>query len=150
VLLISSFLFIINLLLTNIYILLIMTFLLMFISSRLNFKKLPKFIYFFYFTLAFSKIFFIQEGQVVLKILNVYITKESLLHCFLNYIKILNVLLLSKFISKNIKIGDFKNSYTEILEIIVVFVPQIMTMFKKRVGIQDLYKKILINVYRKL
>lgn len=148
-LLLSSFLFVVNLLMKDIRYLLILSILLLLISYKKK-KKIPLFVYFFYLTLSLSKIFFYQEGEVLIKVFGLYITKEAVLASSILYIKLFNILHLSKLISSKINIRKLKFAYSDIIEIIIEMVPEIFTLFKKRVRIRDMYTKILRKVYRKL
>ncbi len=113
-------------------------------------NKIPKFVYIFYFFLSLSRIFLIQEGEILYKIGSFYITKEALLIGSMNFIEIINLVFLSKIFGSRIKVGKVKFAYTEIIEQIIAFVPEVFTMFKNRVGIKDVYKKLLTKVYRNL
>lgn len=147
----SSFLFFINLLIKDIRYLLVLSILILLIMKvkKIN-SKIPKFVYIFYLFLSLSRIFLIQEGEVLLKIYNFYLTKEALLVAVRNFIKIINLVFLSKIFGSKIKVGKVKFAYTEIIEQIITFVPEVFTMFRNRVGIKDVYKKILTKVYRNL
>lgn len=115
-----------------------------------KYRKIPKFIYFFYFILSISKIFFHQEGEIVFKFMSVYITKDGLSDAAVNFIKLINIVYLSVIVSRKIKIEKFKSSYTELLEIIIALVPEVFVVFKKRIRIKDTYKIIFTKVYKKL
>lgn len=115
-----------------------------------KYRKIPKFIYLFYFVLSISKIFFHQEGKIVFKFMSVYITKDGLSDAAVNFIKLINIVYLSVIVSRKIKIKKFKSSYTELLEIIIALVPEVFVVFKKRTRIKDTYKIIFTKVYKKL
>ena len=149
-LLLSSILFVINLLLKDIRVLLFISLLLFMVLKINKYRKIPKFIYLFYLILSISKIFFHQEGEIIFKFMSVYITKDGFLDAALNFIKLINIVYLSVIVSRKIKIEKFKSSYTELLEIIIALVPEVFVVFKKRIRIKDTYKIIFTKVYKKL
>lgn len=149
-LLLSSVIFIINLFLKDIKILILINLFLFIFLKINNYRKIPKFIYLFYFILSISKVFFHQEGIILFKFASLYITQEGLYNAFMNFLKLINIVYLSVIVSKKIKIRNFKSSYTELLEIIIALVPEIFVIFKKKIRIKDTYKMILVKVYKKL
>lgn len=149
-LLLSSLLFIINLFFKDIRYLLLIFFFLLFVLKVKKYKKIPKFIYIFYFTLSLTKVFFNQEGEILLKLASLYITKDGLLIAGVNFVKLVNIVYLSVIVSRKVEIKKFKSSYTELLEIVIALVPEIFIVFKKRIRIKNAYRRILIKVYKKL
>lgn len=147
----SSALFFINLLMKDIRYLLVLSILvLLIIKVKKIHNKISKFVYIFYLFLSLSQIFLLQEGEVLVKIYGFYITKEAVIVAVRNFIKIINLVFLSKIFGSKIKIGKVKFVYAEIIEEIITFVPDVFIMFRNRVGIKDVYKRILTKVYRNL
>lgn len=165
--LLEGSLIIINIFLKNIYLLLILFLILLFLNFKndKNFikqiKRIAKFslIYLFYLLVG---ICFYKNGKVLFKIYSIYITEEGLLNGFITYIKLVNLLLLSFFISvkfkekkynldiKNKKIQKIEMFYSEVFEKILETVPFIFDLIKKRSKFSDIYKRILIKVYKNL
>lgn len=153
--LLNSLLFILILLIRDFRIGLIISITLLIINSFINkdiksdIKKL-KFFMIFYLMTCLSQIFFNQEGKVMFKFLNIYITDTGIEKMLLNFFKINSLVFLSWLIKTKGKLGFKLFSYELIIEIIIEMIPQVFSLFKNKVGVKNFYKKILLKVYRKL
>ncbi len=124
-------------------------------------KKIDKFllVYFFY---SIISLFFYKTGRILLNFGKFYITYECILISLINFLKLVNLLLISylitckfknrknKKIFKNSKFGEIEQFYSEIFEKIMESVPFIFEISKSKLKISNVYKKILLKVYRNL
>lgn len=165
--LLESSLLIINIFNKNIYLLIsVLIFLLIFNFYKdkdffYKIKKMDKFILIYLFYLIIS-IFLYKTGKVIYGIGNFYITYEGVLNGLINFLKLINFLLVSFMISykfknqkkffsiKNSKIKKIENYYSEIFEHILEAIPFIFDLIKKKVKFSHSYKRILLKVYRNL
>lgn len=107
-----------------------------------NFKQIKLFALFYLTTCVFHFVFN-QNGEVITKILGIYITKEGLNSFIINFMRIFNLLLLSWI--ANYK-GIFKSGlgkYQRIVENVVWLVPEVITGFKKKIKLKWFFRYIL-------
>lgn len=110
-----------------------------------HFKKM-KVLVFFYISTFLIQLYYSQEGKVIYKFYNFYITEEGLINFSLNFIRILNLILLSWLLNEiDIFRGRFKK-YQKIIEIVIDLVPQVFTLVKKRMSIKAFYRHILNRI----
>ena len=63
-----------------------------------NLSKM-KFLFFLYFSTCLIQLFYKQEGRVLFKIANFYITEEGMFNFLLNFLRIFNLLMISWIVS---------------------------------------------------
>ena len=84
-----------------------------------------KFLFFLYFSTCLIQLFYKQEGRVLFKIANFYITEEGMFNFLLNFLRIFNLLMISWIVSaKKIVSGKF-NKYQKVIETVIDLVPSI-------------------------
>lgn len=144
-------LLLLNIFCSNLYYISISTILLIGINLKYN-KELNKhvkrvrFLFFFYFITCLLQIFYTQEGEVIVKIYNFYLTKEGVINFILNFLRILNLLLLSWVVStQKILVGRFVK-YQNIIETVIELVPEAILLIKKRMGIKRFFRYILKQI----
>ncbi len=144
-------LLLLNIFCSNLYYIGISTILLIGINLKYN-KELNKhvkrvrFLFFFYFVTCLLQIFYTQEGEVIVKIYNFYLTKEGVINFILNFLRILNLLLLSWVVStQKILVGRFVK-YQNIIETVIELVPEAIQLIKKRMGIKRFFRYILKQI----
>ncbi len=110
-----------------------------------NFKGLKLFFLFYGSTFIFQ-FMMNQEGEVLFKIFNVYITREGVNGFLINFLRILNLLMLS-WLATEFKIFN-KNlgKYQKIFENVICLVPEVMVAFKKRMKLKWFFRYILKQV----
>ena len=140
-----------NIVIDNIKVMMGITFILFIMNIILNkdFKKnigKMKFLFFLYFTTCLIQLFYMQEGRVLFKIGNFYITEEGVFNFLLNFLRIFNLLLISWIVSaKNIINGKF-NKYQHVIENVIDLVPQALLLIKKRMKIKWFFRHILKQI----
>lgn len=108
--------------------------------------KILRVLLFFYFLTFTVQLFYAQEGEVLLKIYNLYITKSGIFNFSVNFIRLLNLILISWLINEmNIFKNKFKN-YQNIIETVIDLVPQVFTLIKKRMKLKYFYRHILKEI----
>ncbi|MGL4254506.1 MAG: hypothetical protein ACRCWN_03275 [Fusobacteriaceae bacterium] len=110
-----------------------------------NFKGLKLFFLFYGSTFIFQFLMN-QEGEVLFKVFNIYITKEGLKGFLINFLRILNLLMIS-WLATEFKIFN-KNfgKYQKIFENVICLVPEVMIAFKKRMRLKWFFRYILKQV----
>ncbi len=140
-----------NLLNNNLDILIIIFFTVVILNIIFNKNKIKyigrfKILIFFYISTFFVQLFYAQEGKVILKFYNFYITEEGVLNFAINFIRIINLVLLSWLVNElNIFKNKFKK-YQDIIDTVIDLIPEVFTLFKKRMKLRYFYKYIIKKV----
>lgn len=114
-----------------------------------NLNKM-KFLFFLYFSTCLIQLFYKQEGRVLFKIANFYITEEGMFNFLLNFLRIFNLLMISWIVSaKKIVSGKF-NKYQKVIETVIDLVPQALVLIKKRMRIKWFFRHILKQIKVKI
>ncbi|MCF2638947.1 CbiQ family ECF transporter T component [uncultured Fusobacterium sp.] len=114
-----------------------------------NLNKM-KFLFFLYFSTCLIQLFYKQEGRVLFKIANFYITEEGMFNFLLNFLRIFNLLMISWIVSaKKIVRGKF-NKYQKVIETVIDLVPQALVLIKKRMRIKWFFRHILKQIKVKI
>lgn len=144
-------LLIVNIAMSNLWILTLTTLILIGlniyykIDLKKNIKKI-KFLFIIYFITCMLQIFYTQEGQVILKIYNFYITVEGITNFMLNFLRIFNLLLISWIVvEKKILSGRF-NRYENVIMTTIELVPTAFVMIKKRMKIKWFFRYIMKQI----
>lgn len=144
-------LLLINIFIDKLLIIFITTFILIILNLVYN-KNLKinigriKFLFFLYFTTCFLQLFYTQEGRVLFKIYSFYITEEGLYNFSINFLRILNLLLLSWIINAQGLISGKFNRYHNIIENVIELVPKALILIKKRMRIKWFFRYILKQI----
>lgn len=108
--------------------------------------KRIKVLIFFYLSTFLIQLYYSQEGKVLYKIYNFYITEEGLSNFAINFIRVLNLILLSWLLNE-IKIFKGRlNRYQRIVELVIDLVPQVFVLVKKRMSAKIFYRHILNKI----
>ena len=97
-----------------------------------------------------TQIFYNQEGKVLLKIYNIYITENGVYSFGVIFFRVINLYLLSWLLSKNSKIINRFQDYREIIEIVVNLLPQVFTIFRRKTKIKWFFREILKKIDKKI
>lgn len=149
------FLLLSNIFINNLKIMSIITLILLFMNILLN-KDLKanlsrmKFLFFLYFTTCLVQLLYKQEGKVLFKILNFYITEEGMFNFLLNFLRIFNLLMISWIISAKKLISSKFNKYQKVIETVIDLVPQALVLIKKRMRIKWFFRHILKQIKVKI
>lgn len=106
-------------------------------------------LFFFYLSTFVIQLYYHQEGKVLVQLFGFYITLEGIQQFLGNFLRILNLILLS-WIVANQKIfhGRFAR-YQEIIETVIEFVPQVFILFRKKMKIKWFFRYILKKIQEK-
>ena len=92
------------------------------------------------------QIFSHQEGEVLLKIWNIYITKAGVINFTANFLRVLNLIMLSWLVSKKWLIFDHFGKYKRVAENVVDLVPEVFVMFRKRMTLKRFFRHIFKKI----
>lgn len=110
-----------------------------------NIKRI-KILFLLYLITSIFQLFYKQEGKIILKIYNFYLTQEGIIGFIKNYIRIINLILISWIInSQNIFKGRFKK-YQNIIENVINLIPEVFTLVKKKMKLKYFFRYILKQI----
>ena len=113
-----------------------------------NIKKLRVLIYIYLGTFIIQ-IFSHQEGEVLFKVFNIYITRAGITNFAVNLLRVINLIMLSWLMSKKCSIFNRFGKYKRVMENVIELVPEVFVMFRKRMRLKSffrhIFKKIEIN-----
>lgn len=115
-------------------------------KNILKHLKRIKILLLFYVTTFIVQLYYGQQGQVLFKIYNFYITKEGLINFGINFIRIVNLILLSWIVNEIKFFKDRFGKYQRIIEVVIELIPQVFTLFKKKMKLKYFYKHILKEI----
>lgn len=110
-----------------------------------NIKKLKILIYI-YFLTFFMYVFTQQEGEVLLKVFGIYLTREALTNFLSNFIRIINFIMVSWLIKGDSVLFSKLGRYKKVIENVVELVPEVFILFKKRLKIKSFLRHILTSI----
>lgn len=103
-------------------------------------------LFFFYLSTFVIQLYYQQEGKILAEIGGFYITQEGLIHFLGNFLRVINLILLSWIVgSQKLFYGRFAK-YQDIVETVIEFVPQVFILFKKRMKIKWFFKYVLKEI----
>jgi hypothetical protein len=112
-------------------------------------KKI-KYVFLLYFTTILFQLFMNQEGEVLFKFYKYYITRDGVFIVLVNFLRILDILLISWIINaQNIFTGRFRR-YNELVDIIIELVPEVFILFRKKMGFKTFFRHILKQINSKI
>lgn len=108
-------------------------------------KKLKILIYIYIGTFLIQ-IFSHQEGEVFIKIWNIYITKAGLVNFTINFLRVVNLIMLSWLLSKKCSIFNHFGKYKRVAENVLELVPEVFVMFRKKMTLKKFFRHILKKI----
>lgn len=110
-----------------------------------NIKRI-KVLFFLYLITSIFQLFYKQEGKIILKIYNFYLTQEGVIGFIKNYLRIINLILISWLLnSQELFKGKFKN-YQNIIENVINLIPEVFTLVKKKMKLKYFFRYILKQI----
>ncbi len=118
-----------------------------FINDKLveNIKKL-RFLLFIYITTFIAQIYYNQEGEVFFKIFNIYVTKGGILNFASNFLRIINLVVLSWLINTKKILPKKMALYHEVIEDVINLIPEVFKIFKSKRRIKWFFRYILRQI----
>ncbi|MGL4987823.1 MAG: hypothetical protein ACRCYM_01860 [Cetobacterium sp.] len=113
-----------------------------------NIKKL-KFLLIIYLTTFLAQIYYHQEGEVLFKIYNIYITRIGILNFASSFLRIINLIFLSWLVNNQKLLPKFLSSYQRIVEDVIELIPEVFKIFKSKRKIKWFFRYILSQIKMK-
>lgn len=144
-------LFVLNLFVKNMTVLGILFFIgillnVVFNRNLLKHVKKLKFLIFIYLTTFLAQIYYHQEGEVLLKIYSIYITKGGILNFASSFLRIINLILLSWLVNTQNILPKSLYSYQRVIEDVIELIPEVFKIFKSKRKIKWFFRYILSQI----
>jgi len=118
-------------------------------NLKSSIKKM-KYVFLLYFTTILFQLFMIQDGEVIFKIYDFYITWRGVTQVGVNFLRIFDILLISWIINaQTIFTGKLKR-YNELIDVIIELVPEVFILFKKKLRFKSFFRHIIKQIESKI
>ncbi len=108
-----------------------------------------KVLLFFYLSTFLVQLYYGQQGKVLFKFYNFYLTQEGLMNFGVSFIRILNLILMSWLINEmKLLTGKF-SKYQKIIDTVIDLVPVVFVLFKKRMKAKNFTRYILKDINKR-
>lgn len=108
-------------------------------------KKI-RFLIYIYILTFMVQIYYNQQGEVLFKMFNIYITKSGVVNFLSNFFRILNLIMISWLINMKKKWPKFLREYQEIFENVIDLAPEVFILIKKRMKLKWFFRYILRQI----
>ena len=112
-------------------------------------SKQLKVLLFFYLSTFLIQLYYGQQGKVLFKFYNFYITQEGLINFGVSFIRILNLILMSWLINEMKLLTGRFSKYQKIIDTVIDLVPEVFTLFKKRMKAKNFTRYILKDISKR-
>ena len=112
-------------------------------------SKQLKVLLFFYLSTFLIQLYYGQQGKVIFKFYNFYITQEGLINFGVSFIRILNLILMSWLINEMKLLTGRFSKYQKIIDTVIDLVPEVFILFKKRMKSKSFTRYILKDISKR-
>lgn len=108
-----------------------------------------KVLLFFYLSTFLVQLYYGQQGKVLFKFYNFYLTQEGLMNFAVNFIRILNLILMSWLINEMKLLTGRFSKYQKIIDTVIDLVPVVFVLFKKKMKAKNFTRYILKDINKR-
>ena len=108
-----------------------------------------KVLLFFYLSTFLVQLYYGQQGKVLFKFYNFYLTQEGLMNFAINFIRILNLILMSWLINEMKLLTGRFSKYQKIIDTVIDLVPVVFVLFKKKMKAKNFTRYILKDINKR-
>ena len=108
-----------------------------------------KVLLFFYLSTFLVQLYYGQQGKVLFKFYNFYLTEEGLMNFAVNFIRILNLILMSWLINEMKLLTGRFSKYQKIIDTVIDLVPVVFVLFKKKMKAKNFTRYILKDINKR-
>ena len=112
-------------------------------------SKQLKVLLFFYLSTFLIQLYYGQQGKVLFKFYNFYITQEGLINFGVSFIRILNLILMSWLINEMKLLTGRFSKYQKIIDTVIDLVPEVFVLFKKKMKAKNFTRYILKDISKR-
>ncbi len=103
---------------------------------------------FFYLSTFLIQLYYGQQGKVLYKIFDFYLTQEGLINFAISFIRIINLLFISWLINELKLFTGKLSKYQKIIDTVIELVPDVFVLFKKKMKVKSFCRYILKEIGR--
>ena len=107
-----------------------------------------KVLLFFYLSTFLIQLYYRQQGKVLYKIFDFYLTQEGLINFAISFIRIINLLFISWLINELKLFTGKLSKYQKIIDTVIELVPDVFVLFKKKMKVKSFCRYILKEIGR--
>lgn len=108
-------------------------------------KKLRFLVYIYIFTFIIN-IISNQNGEVLFKIFNIYVTKNGLQNFVMTFLRVINLVILSWLVKDSSFLTKRLGRYKIVVENVIRLVPEVFVIFKRRLKFKAFLRHILTRI----
>ena len=108
-----------------------------------------KVLLFFYLSTFLVQLYYGQQGKVLFKFYNFYLTQEGLMNFGVSFIRILNLVLMSWLINEMKLLTGRFSKYQKIIDTVIDLVPVVFVLFKKKMKAKNFTRYILKDINKR-
>ena len=108
-----------------------------------------KVLLFFYLSTFLVQLYYGQQGKVLFKFYNFYLTQEGLINFGVSFIRILNLILMSWLINEMKLLTGRFSKYQKIIDTVIDLVPVVFVLFKKKMKAKNFTRYILKDINKR-
>ena len=108
-----------------------------------------KVLLFFYLSTFLVQLYYGQQGKVLFKFYNFYLTEEGLMNFGVSFIRILNLILMSWLINEMKLLTGRFSKYQKIIDTVIDLVPVVFVLFKKKMKAKNFTRYILKDINKR-
>lgn len=108
-----------------------------------------KVLLFFYLSTFLVQLYYGQQGKVLFKFYNFYLTQEGLVNFGVSFIRILNLVLMSWLINEMKLLTGRFSKYQKIIDTVIDLVPVVFVLFKKKMKAKNFTRYILKDINKR-
>ena len=108
-----------------------------------------KVLLFFYLSTFLVQLYYGQQGKVLFKFYNFYLTQEGLMNFGVSFIRILNLVLMSWLINEMKLLTGRFSKYQKIIDTVIDLVPFVFVLLKKRMKAKNFTRYILKDINKR-
>lgn len=87
-----------------------------------------------------------QNGEVILKLFNIYITKDGVMNFLVTFLRIINLMMISWVVKDTGFLMRKLGRYRRVIENVIRLVPEVVVVFRRRLKFKSFLRYILIRI----
>lgn len=108
-------------------------------------KKLKVLVYIYIFTFIIQIISH-QNGEVLFKVFDIYVTKNGIIYFTVTFLRIINLMMLSWLVKNGGFLTSKLGRYRQVIENVIRLVPEVFVLFRRRLKFKSFLRYILMRI----
>ncbi|MFA6708148.1 MAG: hypothetical protein WCR79_00395 [Fusobacterium sp.] len=111
----------------------------------INLKKLKILVYIYMVTFIIQIISH-QNGEVLFKVFNIYVTKNGVIYFLVTFLRIINLMMISWLAKDSGFLMNKLGGYRQVIENVIRLIPEVFVLFKRRLKFKSFLRYILREI----